>query len=141
MKYYVVAILFFSTAFLLNASEEIKKKAVNIMENEKEKAENQIIEKMNTLTGVVKSVDIEKKLITVDSIKIKGESITFNFQDIKVKDGESVIDASSLKPGDKIKIKYKGDIKSPQIEKIMKIKGDLKSPLKSQIKQETQIKK
>lgn len=110
----------------LNDTGKIKKGGI---ETKKEEVKEKSMEKLHTLTGVVKSVDVEKKTITVDSVKKKGETMTFGYEGLKLKDGKDTIDASSLKPGDRIKIKYSGDITNPKIEKIMKIKEEMKEKM------------
>ncbi|MGC8727716.1 MAG: hypothetical protein ACP5SD_00470 [Elusimicrobiales bacterium] len=110
----------------LNNTGKIKKGGI---ETKKEEVKEKSMEKLHTLTGVVKSVDVEKKTITVDSVKKKGETMTFGYEGLKLKDGKDMIDASSLKVGDKIKIRYTGDITAPKIEKMMMWKEEIKGKL------------
>ena len=107
-------------------------------ETKKEMKEEAV--KLLTLTGVVKNVDPEKKTMTVDSVKKKGESITFSFEGLKVKDGKNMIDASSLKAGDKVKIKYSGDINTPKIEKMMILKEEKKMEKKENVEMKKEMK-
>ncbi|MEW6011966.1 MAG: hypothetical protein AB1602_01055 [Elusimicrobiota bacterium] len=109
----------------LNNTGKIQKGGLETKEEVKEKA----MEKLRTLTGVVKSIDTEKKTITVDSVKKKGETMTIGYEGLKLKDGKDMIDASSLKIGDRIKIKYSGDITNPKIEKMMKINEEMKEKM------------
>jgi len=105
-----------------NPKAEVKTQEVKSKDTQKDIEEK----KLHTLTGVIKNVDLEKKIMTVESTKFKGEVMSFSYEGIKVKDADKTIDASSLKVGDKVKIKYSGDIKNPKIEKMMIIKEEKK---------------
>ncbi len=106
----------------LNDTGKVKKSGMEIKKEE-------VKQKLHTITGVVKAVDTEKKTITVDSVKKKGESMTFGYKGLKLMDDKNMIDASSLKAGDKVKIKYSGDITAPKIEKMMKWKEEMKGKM------------
>jgi len=122
----------------LNNTGKVKKTMMEEKKEVKTEAKKEV-EKLFTLTGIVKNIDTEKKTMTVDSVKKKGESMTFSFEGLKVKDGKKLIDASSLKVGDKVKIRYSGDINSPKIEKMMILKEEKKveKKEKAEIKKET----
>jgi hypothetical protein len=105
-----------------NPKAEVKTQEVKSKDTQKNTEEK----KLHTLTCIVKNVDLEKKMMTLESTKFKGEVMSFSYEGIKVKDGNKTIDASSLKVGDKVKIKYSGDIKNPKIEKMMIIKEEKK---------------
>jgi len=105
-----------------NPKAEVKTQEVKFKDTQKNTEEK----KLHTLTGIVKNVDLEKKMMTLESTKFKGEVMTFSYEGIKVKDADKMIDGSSLKVGDKVKIKYSGDIKNPKVEKIMIIKEEKK---------------
>jgi hypothetical protein len=129
MKKIIMLIVAISVCGVAFSQTEVKKenpktevKAQEVKDTQKNTEEK----KLHTLTGVIKNVDLEKKMMTVESIKFKGEVMSFSYEGIKVKDADKMIDASSLKVGDKVKIKYSGDIKNPKIEKMMIIKEEKK---------------
>ncbi|MEF3280271.1 MAG: hypothetical protein K6357_04825 [Elusimicrobiota bacterium] len=123
------------TVEIKKESGEIKKSAVESIKEVKEK-KGTIKAKLKTLTGIIKSIDTEKKIIIVDSIKKKGESMTFSYEGLKVKDGKNYIDASQLKSGDRIKMEYEGEITSPTIKNIMLIKEKVVEKKNTEKKQE-----
>jgi len=129
MKKIIMLIVAISVCGVAFSQTEVKKenpKAEVKAQEVKDTQKNTEEKKLHTLTGVIKNVDLEKKIMTVESTKFKGEVMSFSYEGIKVKDADKTIDASSLKVGDKVKIKYSGDIKNPKIEKMMIIKEEKK---------------
>ena len=122
----IVAISVYGVAFSQTELKKENPKAEVKEQKVKDTQKNIEEKKLHTLTGVIKNVDLEKKIMTVESTKFKGEVMSFSYEGIKVKDADKMIDASSLKVGDKVKIKYSGDIKNPKIEKMMIIKEEKK---------------
>lgn len=100
---------------------EVKEIAIEHGKENKEKKEikNTKEYKYRTITGKITKIDEATKTFTVESVKKKGEVISFTYSDFKE------IDISKLKLGDNVKIKYEG-VETPKIKKFMLIEKPFK---------------
>lgn len=123
---FAVALLvsFGASAFAQQEKGKGEAKKEMKQEQKQEKKQEGRQEKLRTLTGLVESVDAEKGTVTARSMKFKDEVMTFAVAGLKLKDGDKEVDASALKPGDRIKLRYEGDIKAPVIKQGMMLKED-----------------
>ncbi len=107
-----------------NIQNNINKEKTEIQESTEKKEI-----KLHTMTGIITSINKEKKTITVTSIRKKGEIINFSYDGVKFKDKNNEIEGDLLKVGDKVKIKYEMKNQSPLIKKAMIIRGEVDSKI------------